>query len=171
MAPVQTREYDFVSRGLRWGGDDSDAFKAVLLRAGAYAPAGVASARVLADVPAAAFSARPAVHLTGLRHDKRHDDYYSDVVVFPGGVVRTDAAPPASGPQTISFAVDVGTVYDGVLIYRDGGTPETSELCWYINPGGGPPLVANGGDIIIDSSRDAAGGPRRFARFRPTRSK
>ena len=81
-------------------------------------------------------------------------EFVSDVSAYRLGTDQTLSAKSVAGgvfdAGDITYsAVTAGDTSEGVVIYKDTGSPATSPLLMYIDTITGFPLATNGGDITI----------------------
>lgn len=82
------------------------------------------------------------------------DEFYSDISAHVlGAPVALTGASVAGGfldAADISFAsIAAGSTSEGVVIYKDTGTPATSPLLAYIDVITGFPVLTNGNDVNV----------------------
>lgn len=82
------------------------------------------------------------------------DDFYDDVSSHVVGTPQTLGSKTITNgvfdAADVTFtAVSAGDTVEAVVIYKDTGTPSTSNLLAYIDTITGFPLATNGGDITI----------------------
>ena len=83
-------------------------------------------------------------------------DFYNDVSAGAVGTPvtltsKTTAAGVFDAADT-TFTSVTGATVEALIIYKDTGTPSTSQLIAYIDTGTGLPVTPNGGDILISWS-------------------
>jgi len=81
-------------------------------------------------------------------------NFYDDVSAELIGTDQTLGSKTVTGgvfdAADVTFtAVTGGSTVNYVLIYKDTGTPSTSNLIALIDTGTGLPLATNGGDVVI----------------------
>ena len=82
------------------------------------------------------------------------DEWYTSISSHVLGTPQTLASKTITNgvfdAADVTFsAVTAGSTSEGVVIYKDTGTPSTSALIAYIDTITGFPLATNGGDITI----------------------
>jgi hypothetical protein len=82
------------------------------------------------------------------------DEFYTSISAHVIGTPQTLANKTITNgvfdADDVTFtAVAAGSTLEGVVIYKDTGTPATSPLLAYIDTITGFPLATNGGDITI----------------------
>lgn len=81
-------------------------------------------------------------------------EFLSDVaggsrVSTSGNFANPSSAGGAADADDVTFSSVSGASIEAIIIYKDGGTPETSPLIAYIDTANGLPITPNGGDIIV----------------------
>jgi len=83
-------------------------------------------------------------------------DFFSDVNAVGAAIVATSgnlasktSTAGVADAADVTFTAVTGDVSEYLIIYKDTGTPATSNLIAYIDTATGLPVTPNGGDISV----------------------
>jgi hypothetical protein len=115
----------FLEGRFNWNNDSGETYKCILVDTNIYTP-NIQLHTTLADVTNAAI--------------------FSQHLPLVG---RTTAGGAADAEDITFQSVPAGTTYEALILYRDQGASNASELLAIIDTATGLPITANGGDIIV----------------------